>query len=101
MAKIEKPTTRNPRKTLPDPPAPSSAPGNLTAPETAPASGRVRAKPIDGRTLRRTGRTEQFATRVRPEFRNEIAEIAEATNKKYNEILEECLVLYRREHGLD
>ena len=43
------------------PPDPSQAGRNLAEPETAPTW-------IDGRSLRATGRTAQFATRIKPEY---------------------------------
>ena len=49
---------------------------------------------IDGRSLRRTGRTKQFSTKVHPSFKNDLAEAALITGKKYNEILEESIRLY-------
>ena len=49
---------------------------------------------IDGRSLRRTGRTEQFSTKVHPKFKSDLANVAKATGKNYNVILEECLEIY-------
>ena len=54
----------------------------------------TREEPIDGRTLRRTGRTEQFSTRVHPDFKKRLYKIAKQTGKNYNVILEESLDLY-------
>jgi len=51
-------------------------------------------KHIDGRSLRRTGRTVQFSTRVRPEFKDDLAEAVNITGKRYNEIVEESLKLF-------
>lgn len=104
------------------PPSADEARNNLQEPEAAPAAqpaakpaqtqkkavkpqkGRAVSKPrstaseevIDGRTLRRTGRTEQFATRVRPDFKKSLHSVAQATGKNYNVILEESLELYRQ-----
>ena len=98
-----------PRRSLGEPPPPSAARGNLAEPEVAAAAaGATDAPPgasrdeerVDGRTLRRTGRTEQFATRVHPQFRDELVEVARVTGKRYNEILEESLALYRERLGL-
>lgn len=49
---------------------------------------------VDGRSLRRTGRTEQFSTKVHPKFKSDLAQVAQLTGKNYNVILEECLELY-------
>lgn len=98
MATIEKRT--RPRPSLGEPPAPTDVRGDLAEPETAPARREVASpatRPVDGRTLRRTGRTEQFATRVHPDFRHELAAVARATGKRYNEILEESLTLFRQQ----
>ena len=56
---------------------------------------------IDGRSLRRTGRTEQFSTRVHPDFKKRLYKLAKQTGKNYNVILEESLDLYltRMEQG--
>ncbi len=43
---------------------------------------------IDGRTLRKTGRTEQLATRVTPEFKKRIYDIAEREGIMIVEVLE-------------
>ena len=104
--KIEK--RPSPRRSLGEPPPPSAARGNLAEPEVAamsetgaaPGNAGRDAGRVDGRTLRRTGRTEQFATRVHPQFRDELVEVAQATGKRYNEILEESLALYRERLGL-
>jgi hypothetical protein len=53
---------------------------------------------IDARTLRRSGRTVHFATKVTPEFDNRLREIAAATGKMLTEILEEALRAYEREN---
>jgi hypothetical protein len=49
---------------------------------------------IDGRTLRRSGRTVQFATRVSPEFDERIREIARREGKLLVEVLEQALDAY-------
>ena len=53
-----------------------------------------RARRIDGRTLRRSGRTVQFATRVSPEFDERIREIARREGKLLVEVLEQALDAY-------
>lgn len=67
---------------LPAPPAPDVAPQNLRAPETAPV------QPVDGRTLRTTGRTKQLATRVREEFYDDLKIYAATHKLKIVEVLE-------------
>jgi predicted DNA-binding protein len=52
------------------------------------------AECIDGRSLKRTGRTVQFSTKVHPGFRSDLADVAKLTGKNYNQILEEALKLY-------
>ena len=97
----------------PEPPAPpgpassadpvaSAAVAQGTDPALAPpgkehrdaAAGRSRLGRIDGRTLRRSGRTEQFATRVTTEFKDRIHEIAEEDGVLLVEVLEEALKAY-------
>jgi len=49
---------------------------------------------IDGRSLKRTGRTVQISTKVHPCFKSDLAKAALKTGKCYNEILEEALKIY-------
>jgi hypothetical protein len=51
---------------------------------------------IDGRRRRRTGRTEQFATRVSHEFKMLLDEVAEEAGMMYVEVLEEALRDFKR-----
>lgn len=51
---------------------------------------------VDGRTLRKTGRTEQFATRVSPEFHNRLKEIAKRDSLMLVEVLERAVEAYER-----
>lgn len=67
------------RRNLPAPPAPSDAPDNLRAPEIAPS---------DGRSARATGRTYQLATRVTPEFHEQVKVYAAQHRLKLVEVLE-------------
>jgi hypothetical protein len=67
------------RRNLPAPPTAAEAPGNLSAPEMAPA---------DGRSMRATGRTKQIATRVREEFHDELRMYAAKHRLKLVEVLE-------------
>jgi len=43
---------------------------------------------IDGRNLRKTGRTAQLATKVRPEIKAMVYELAETCDMAINEIIE-------------
>ncbi len=82
------------RRTLPAPPPPDEASPNLQAPEHAPAahpSGKMR---VDGRSLRRSNRTVQFATRVTPEFDDRIRAIAERDGLLLVEVMELALEAY-------
>ncbi len=111
------------RTTLGAPPPPEEASSNLKAPEVAPvvtpvsaqtpiepafpiiAPGRpgkgVKAKAtgqplarIDGRSLRKSGRTLQLATRVSWEFDEKLREIAQRDGLKLVEVLERGLDAY-------
>lgn len=82
------------RRALPAPPPPDEASPNLQAPEYAPSvdpSGLMR---IDGRSLRRSNRTVQFATRVTPEFDGRIRAIAERDGLLLVEVMERALEAY-------
>lgn len=52
---------------------------------------------VDGRTLRATGRTKQFATRVSEEFFRRFAMAAARDGLKKTELLELALEAYERE----
>jgi len=67
------------RRNLPAPPSPDEAPSNLTSPELA---------PVDGRSLKATGRTRQLATRVTDEFYDELKMFAAKHRLKLVEVLE-------------
>ena len=79
------------RGTLGAPPAPEDASTNLKAPETAPIATLRR---VDGRSLRRTGRTLQFATRVTEDFDERLHKIAERDGLLLVEVLEQGLAAY-------
>lgn len=81
MANFPKPN----RKNLPPPPPPSEARDNLAQPEHAPAGAYV-----DGRTLRATGRTTQFTTRITEELQTEIKVFAAQHKLKFNDLLEQA-----------
>jgi hypothetical protein len=95
------------RNTLGAPPPPEEASPNLTAPEIAPVYPRPNEAPalsewrrashegrIDGRTLRKTGRTVQFATRVSEDFDDRLRHIAQRDGMKLVEVLERALDTY-------
>ena len=73
------------------PPDPSQAGRNLAEPETAPAW-------VDGRSLRATGRTSQFATRIRPEYHKKAKLIAARDGITLAELFEKGVDAYEREH---
>jgi hypothetical protein len=103
------------RSWLGAPPAPDEASANLSAPEVAPAAPSEQAstqaplpkvqrraesdrknerRRIDGRSLRKTGRTLQFATRVTEEFDELLHKIAERDGLKLVEVLENSVAAY-------
>lgn len=95
------------RRTMGAPPPPTEASTNLVEPETPNpelhgGSGDVpgRASPalaearIDGRSLRRSNRIIQFATRVTPEFDRRIRNIAMRDGLLIVEVLERALDIY-------
>ncbi len=96
------------QRTLGAPPPLEEASLNLAAPEVAPYCSPVVPPPArrgegtttsarrtpDGRSLRRSGRTLQFATRVSPEFDAKLRRIAEQDGLLLVEIMEKALDLY-------
>lgn len=120
MADLSKLKRRN---TLGAPPPPEEASQNLHAPEIAPVvetpaatalAGRPEREPeshpaeaifapsprqrrrIDGRSLRKTGRTVQFATRVSEEWDERLRHIAQRDGLKLVEVLERALEAYEK-----
>lgn len=81
--------------TLGAPPPIEEASENLQAPEATPSI----SDRIDARTLRRSGRTMQFATRVSPEFDARIRRIAQREGLLLVEILEKALDAYEKQPG--
>lgn len=97
------------RRTLGTPPSPAEASTNLARPE-APSEQRDEiggipmslVRPariasegrIDGRSLRRTNRVVQFATRVTPEFDQRVRAIATEEGLLIVEVLEKALQMY-------
>jgi len=77
------------RHKLETPPTLTETISNLQLPE-------VIGEKVDKRTLRKTGRTEQFATRVSKEWLEKIKEIARKENLKLVEVLERLLESYEK-----
>lgn len=78
------------RHKLETPPSLSEATSHLQLPE-------IIGEKVDKRTLRKTGRTEQFATRVSKEWLEKIKGIAERENLKLVEVLEKALECYDKQ----
>ena len=72
------------------PPDPSQAGTNLQEPETATAW-------TDGRSARATGRTMQFATRIKPEYHKKAKLIAARDGITLAELFERGVDAYERE----
>jgi hypothetical protein len=81
---------------------PAEVPRRATVPAQEPASTPENAIPqppyqqrrIDGRSLRKTGRTIQLATRVSWEFDEKLRSIAQRDGLKLVEVLEQALEAY-------
>jgi len=90
------------RNTLGAPPPVEEASQNLQAPEIAPEAPQPAAVPheeyhrIDGRSLRRTGRTVQLATKVSVEFDSKLRHIAQRDGLLLVEVLERALEAYEK-----
>lgn len=99
MADLSKLKRRN---TLGDPPPVEEASQNLESPEIAAEVAPPAALPqeeyrrIDGRSLRRTGRTVQLATKVSVEFDNKLRHIAQRDGLLLVEVLERALEAYEK-----
>ena len=101
------------RRTLGAPPPPAEASTNLARPEALAAEPRDRGGQtpasasrsseqalegrIDGRSMRRTNRVVQFATRVTPEFDQRVRAIAMEEGLLIVEVLEKALNVYERQ----
>jgi hypothetical protein len=112
MSKLKALSSGVRRTNLGAPPALDEASNNLAAPEIAPAPSTpapltpsVERRPMiteeislpprrDGRSMRRSGRTIQFATRVSSDFDTKLRDAAEAEGLLLVEILERALDLY-------
>jgi hypothetical protein len=91
MADAEKLKKR--KSNLPYPP-----PYNEVSENIHPQSGITDYERIDGRSLRRTGRTVQFNTRVTPAFDMKLREIAQKEGITLSEVLEKSLVCYEKQN---
>lgn len=77
----------SPEPATPPPPA-------FPAPPEPPSASR-----IDGRSLRRSGRTVQFATRVSPEFDMRVRNLAQREGLLLVEVLERALDAYEKSNS--
>ncbi len=103
MAHFKKPRRRGDPG---EPPKLEEAGDNLKAPEVAPApapkpklasvSTTTPPPEVDGRSLRKTGRTHQLATRVTPELHKQIKTIAVRDGLKVAELLELAIAAYEK-----
>jgi len=91
MADVSKLKKLKRKSTLGEPPPLEEASQNLKAPETTTHTER-----IDARSMRRSGRTIQFATRVSPDFDRRIREIAIREELLLVEVLEKALDAYEK-----
>ena len=67
----------------------AASPEPIRSPQAAPPR-------LDGRTMRRSGRTVQFATRVSPDFDERVRQIAMRDGILLVEVLEHALDAYER-----
>lgn len=84
-------------QTLPVPPASSEPEATTLA--TTQVSNFAPYIRRDGRSARKTYRIIPFATRVTPEFDNEIRDIADREGIKLVEVLENALIAYKAQKG--
>ncbi|EBL5603347.1 TPA: hypothetical protein I8P03_003820 [Salmonella enterica subsp. enterica serovar Napoli] len=81
------------------PVSPASSVPETTTPATTQVSNSAPYIRRDGRSARKTYRIIPFATRVTPEFDNEIRDIAEREGIKLVEVLENALIAYKAQKG--
>lgn len=101
VSKFKKTTSRR----LGPPPSIQEASKNLSAPEIAPSpviaetslrpAAAIRRR--DGRSMRKTGRTVNFATRVSQEFDERLRNLAEQQGLMLVEVMELSLAAYEKE----
>lgn len=84
-------------QTLPEPPVSSES--EPTAPAATQVSNSAPYIRRDGRSARKTYRTLPFATRVTPEFDNDIRDIADREGLKLVEVLENAVAAYKKQQG--
>ncbi|KKF38622.1 hypothetical protein SJZ84_20550 [Hafnia paralvei] len=115
MADASKLKAKRSRGSLGTPPGPDEVATSLNSPEVAPSPlpevaehqspvnvlSKVEIPYVrrDGRSARKTHRTLAFATRVTPEFDNEVRDIAEREGLKLVEVLENALEAYKKQQG--
>jgi hypothetical protein len=90
------------KRRLPAPPTEDETTNALREPETAPAPAAPVSSAgarIDGRSLRKTGRTVQFATRVSPGFDQRFRVCAKREGLMFAELLEQMLETFERRSG--
>jgi|APFre7841882590_1041340.scaffolds.fasta_scaffold36343_2 hypothetical protein len=85
------------KRVLGVPPSIDQAGNNLAAPEVAPPVPTEEF--VDGRSKRRTGRTEQLATRVTHDFHRKVKMIAARDGLKIVELLEKAIELYEEKYS--
>lgn len=81
------------------PVSPASSVPETTTPATTQVINSAAYTRRDGRSARKTYRIIPFATRVTPEFDNEIRDIAEREGIKLVEVLENALIAYKAQKG--
>ena len=90
--------SREPKAELPQAVIPPSPALQLKRVRPIPPPPDAEPRPrIDARTLRRTGRTVHFATKVTESYDYRVREIAAQTGKYLSEVLEESLSAYEKE----
>lgn len=92
-AVLAQPATEQPVPTPVPLPAESATPAATQGNHVVPYVRR------DGRSARKTHRIIAFATRVTPEFDNEIRDIADREGIKLVEVLEKALIAYKAQQG--
>lgn len=86
------------KKPLGVPPTMEEATQNIFSPEAVPLVGATYER-VDGRSIRRTNRTLQFATRVTPEWDAELRFLAQRDQLLLVEVLERALDLYKKQYA--
>lgn len=87
---MKTPTKKPPRYTLGTPAPASETRDTLRESESVP----ITAPKVDGRTLRRTGRTAQLNVLLSPDFRDRLAKTAELDRLTYPQLLAVMLRAY-------